>query len=201
METVYTGTFSDVNSVTLTPPIHCKGVVKRVSCTIISWPWCNFLMSSVPWPEITVTLQWRQNGLDGVSNHQTAMVYSSVYSGADQFIQPFIQAQVKETSTLHVTGLCGGSSPVTDEFPPQMASNAENASIWWRHHADSFLSMATYNILWLQFFPEFRIEQNSCVGCRKQTVSEGYPTPTPLNSWYFTSVNGLKRKTISHVSL
>ena len=24
---------------------------------------------------------------------------------------------------------------VTGEFPAQMASNAENVSIWWRHHA------------------------------------------------------------------
>ena len=25
---------------------------------------------------------------------------------------------------------------VTGEFPAQMASNAENVSIWWRHHAN-----------------------------------------------------------------
>ena len=35
---------------------------------------------------------------------------------------------------LHVTGLCAGNSPVTGEFPAQMASYAENVSIWWRHH-------------------------------------------------------------------
>ena len=51
------------------------------------------------------------------------IVYSTVYSGADQ-----------RTSKLCVTGLCAGNSPVTDEFPAQMASNAENVSIWWRHH-------------------------------------------------------------------
>ena len=33
-----------------------------------------------------------------------------------------------------VTGLCAGNSPVTGEFHAQMASNAENVSIWWRHH-------------------------------------------------------------------
>ena len=27
---------------------------------------------------------------------------------------------------------CG--EPMTGEFPAQMASNAENVSIWWRHH-------------------------------------------------------------------
>ena len=29
-----------------------------------------------------------------------------------------------------VAGLCA----VTGEFPAQIASNAENVSIWWRHH-------------------------------------------------------------------
>ena len=27
-----------------------------------------------------------------------------------------------------------GNSPETGEFPAQMASYAENVSIWWRHH-------------------------------------------------------------------
>ena len=54
-----------------------------------------------------------------------SIVYSVVCSGADE----------KKTSNLRVTGLCGGNSPVTDEFPAQMASSAENISIWWRHNA------------------------------------------------------------------
>ena len=33
----------------------------------------------------------------------------------------------RKTSTLRLTGLCEGNSSVT-------ASNAENISIWWRHH-------------------------------------------------------------------
>ena len=37
-------------------------------------------------------------------------------------------------SLLFFTGLCGGNSPVTGEFPAQMSSNAEDGSIWWRHH-------------------------------------------------------------------
>ena len=28
-------------------------------------------------------------------------------------------------------------SPVTGEFPAQMASDAENVSIWWRHHDET----------------------------------------------------------------
>ena len=40
----------------------------------------------------------------------------------------------KKTSKLRVTGLCEGNSQVIGEFPTQMASNAENVSIWWRYH-------------------------------------------------------------------
>ena len=30
--------------------------------------------------------------------------------------------------------------PETDEFPAQMASYAENVSIWWRHHEEVLLT-------------------------------------------------------------
>ena len=58
------------------------------------------------------------------------IVYSTVYSHADQ-----------KTSKLRVTGLCVWNSPATGEFPAQRASNAENVSIWWRHHVIGSLSM------------------------------------------------------------
>ena len=51
--------------------------------------------------------------------------YSTVYSGADQR---------KHQSSASLAGLCEGNSPVTSKFPTQRASNAENVSIWWRHH-------------------------------------------------------------------
>ena len=50
------------------------------------------------------------------------------------FTQPFIQAQIKKKSNLHVTDLGAGNSPRTSEFPAQMASCAEKVSIWCRHH-------------------------------------------------------------------
>ena len=53
-----------------------------------------------------------------------SIVCSTVGSDADRKI-----------SKLRVTGLCAGNSPVTCEFPAQKASEAENVSIWWRHHA------------------------------------------------------------------
>ena len=45
------------------------------------------------------------------------------------FTQPFIQAQIKETSKLRITDLCAEHSPVTGKIPAQRASNAEIVSI------------------------------------------------------------------------
>ena len=70
------------------------------------------------------TLQWRQNGRDSVSNHQPH----------DCLLNRLFRRRSKKTSKLHITGLCAGNSPETGEFPAQMASNAENVSIWWHHH-------------------------------------------------------------------
>ena len=72
-----------------------------------------------------LSLHWRQNGRDGVSNHQPH----------DCLLNHLFRRKSKKTSNLRVTGICEGNSPVTGEFPAQMVSNAENISIWWRHHA------------------------------------------------------------------
>ena len=71
--------------------------------------------------------QWRHNGHDCVSNHQPHHC----------LLNRLLGRRSKETSKLRVTGLCVGNSPGTGEFPAQMASNAENVSIWWRHHDNS----------------------------------------------------------------
>ena len=73
---------------------------------------------------VTWTLKWCHNGNDSVSNHQPH----------DCLLNHLFSRRSKKTSKLRVTGLCAGNSPVTGEFPAQMASNAENVSIWWRHH-------------------------------------------------------------------
>ena len=71
-----------------------------------------------------ISLRWRHNGPDGVSNHQP--------HGC--LLTRLFRRRSKKTSKLRVTGLCMGNSPMTGEFPAQRASNAENVSIWWRHH-------------------------------------------------------------------
>ena len=78
------------------------------------------------------SLQWRHNGLDGVSNHQPHHCLLNRLFGC----------RSKKTPKPRVTGLCAGNSPGTVEFPAQMASNAENVSIWWRHH------VLIYDLIW-----------------------------------------------------
>ena len=62
-----------------------------------------------------LTLQWRHNELDGISNHRR------LYCVCNRLFR----RRSNEISKLRVTGLCTGISPVTGEFPAQMASIAE----------------------------------------------------------------------------
>ena len=78
-----------------------------------------------------LALQWRDNGRNGVSNNQPH----------DCLLNRLFQVHIKERSKLRVTGLCVVNSPVPGEFPAQMASKAENVSIWWRCYGD-YLSCA-----------------------------------------------------------
>ena len=68
-------------------------------------------------------LRWRHNERDGVSNHQPhGFLLSRLF-----------RHRSKKTLKLRVTGPCEGNSPVTGGSPAHRVSNAENASIWWRH--------------------------------------------------------------------
>ena len=73
----------------------------------------------------SVTLKWRYNERDGVPKHQRP----------DCLLNRLFRSRSRKTSKLSVSGLCEGNSPMTGEFPAQRASNGENVSIRWRHHA------------------------------------------------------------------
>ena len=62
-------------------------------------------------------LQWRHNERDGVSNHQPH----------DCLLNRLFRRKSKKASKLRVTGICAGTSPVTDYFPALTASNAEKS--------------------------------------------------------------------------
>ena len=52
----------------------------------------------------------------------------------DCLLNRLFRHRTKKTPNLRVTVLCKGNPSVTGEFPSQRANNAENVSIWWRHH-------------------------------------------------------------------
>ena len=71
---------------------------------------------------------------DSVSNHQLH----------DCLLNRLFRRRSKKTSKFRVTGLCAGNSPGTGEFPTQMASYAENVSIWWRYHGNLSISSTAF---------------------------------------------------------
>ena len=85
---------------------------------------CVYLGVQSSFVDAHMPLRWRHNDHAGVSNHQP--------HGC--LLNRLFRRKSKKTSQLSVTGLCAGNSPGTGEFPAQMASYAENVSIWWRHH-------------------------------------------------------------------
>ena len=71
-------------------------------------------------------------------SHNNDVIMSGIASQNHQphdcLLNCLFRRRWKKPSKLRVTSLCAGNSPVTGEFPAQKASNAENVSIWWRHH-------------------------------------------------------------------
>ena len=129
-----------------------------------------------------VALRWRHNGLDSVSNHQPH----------DCLLNRSFGRRSKYTSKLRVTGLCVGNSPVTGEFPARMASNAENVSIWWRHHGNcsdvtlsrAFLHTCVMFYAYLSRYPGYFREPH--------WKSVGLPGVSRVTWWVYTHVSGAR---------
>ena len=105
-----------------------KAIHKRMFSHISSMVH-NISRGGSEWRVSTSKLQWRHNGHDGVANHQP---YHCL-------LHRLFRCRSHKTSKFRVTGLFVENSPVTGEFHAQMASNAENVSICWRHHAVSLI--------------------------------------------------------------
>ena len=101
---------------------------------------CHCLYQTTEWKWYcmsTYSLQWRQNGRDSVSNHQPNDCL---------FSQQFIQTQIKEnTKAPRHWPLCGKFTG-TGEFPAQRVSNADDVSIWWRHHGLKITYLGMFSI-------------------------------------------------------
>ena len=86
-----------------------------------SVPLCSEVPRQLLW--LRFSLLWRHNERDSVSNRRLYCLHNRLF-----------RRWSKKTLKLRVTCFCEGNSPGTGEFPAQRASNAENVSIWWRHH-------------------------------------------------------------------
>ena len=93
-------------------------------CNVPCWYEAHQLPKLHLWTRKEGSWLWRHNERDSVSNHQRLYC----------LLKRLFRRRSKVTSKLRVTGLCAWNSPGTGEFPAQKASNAENVSIWWRHH-------------------------------------------------------------------
>ena len=69
-------------------------------------------------------LQWHHIERNGISNHQRL----------NCLVNRLFRSRAKKILKLRVISLCEGNLLMTSEFPAHRASNAENVSIWWRHH-------------------------------------------------------------------
>ena len=107
-------------------------------------------------------LQQRHNERHGVSNHRRP----------DSLLNCLFRDRSEKTSKLCVTGFCEGNSPMTGEFPAQRASDAENVSIWWRHHV--FLHMSK--------LPTIRPDKWGVL-CQKQVSRAGTSNYMPHILW------------------
>ena len=109
------------------PRHYIPYIIQNIIWIVVSFLCVNQLcsasnqLSTLPCP--FMSLGWRHDDHHGVSDHRHH----------DCLLNCLFRRRSKKTSKLRVTGLCVWNSPLTSDFPAQMASNAENVSIWWRH--------------------------------------------------------------------
>ena len=105
---------------------HCNDNC-RLACRKISLllDLCNSSLSHIHYSDVIMSAMASQ--ITGVS-----IVCSTVCSGAH-----------KKTSKLRVTCLYEGNPSMIGGFLLKRASNTENVSLWWRHHAKMYCSSMT----------------------------------------------------------
>ena len=87
--------------------------------------------------QYNVSLHWRHNEHNGVSNHWSL----------DCLLKRLFRRRSKKTPKLRFAGLCEGNSLGTGEFPSQRVRNTENVSIWGRHHVfENYTNI--YHLTW-----------------------------------------------------
>ena len=145
------------------------------------------------------TLLWRHIGHDYVSNQPH-----------DCSLNRLFWRRSRKTSKLRVTGLCAGNSPWTGEFPAHRASNAENVSIWWRHHdflyvevGAGLIELGVLQSVYTTWLRNLRIITFLCYPHNERNIHLMYgkisPTPTglyPVNIWWVKPNKGATSLTV-----
>ena len=129
---------------------------------------------------IEISLQGRHNGYDTVSN----------YKSHDCLVNRLFRRRSRKTSKLRFTGLCAGNSPLTGEFPAQMASNAEVVSIWWCHRVNhqNHQSILQKKIPKQSAYTnsETPLQKTATIRCTKSVVFRCYNSPRIPNILWHT---------------
>ena len=102
------------------------------------------------------------HGNDKLYLHYNGVIMSMMMSQIthDCLLNCLFRCRSNKSSKLRVTGLCDGNSPGTCELSTQMASNAENVSIWWRHH-----------VTWSNYLARCRQVYDHCLSIQQKFVS------------------------------
>ena len=118
------------------------------------WSHVDTVPTEILW-RIYVTMVWviigpqiceRTRRVNGYWDHYIDVIMTTMASPITSLT--FIQTQIKENiKAPRHWPLCGEFTG-TGEFPAQKASNAENVSIWWRHHASKPTPGTRPEIFW-----------------------------------------------------
>ena len=122
---------------------HCIKTIHRLSNTIwreeFLWYFMLILKMPIGLKNIKDLYHYSDVVMGAMASQiiSLAIIYSTVHSGADQ------RKHQSSASLAFVPGI--HRWPV--KSPEQMASNAENVSIWWRHHAMDLSWPSRWNLV------------------------------------------------------
>ena len=87
--------------------------------------------------------------------------------------------------------ICAGNSPVTGEFRAQKASNAENVSIWWRHHGFIDCVIPVITGYYAKYKTSFQCMRHHTHGRTNMALADGPTVTESLRSVSVTELRGL----------
>ena len=129
--------------------------------------------------------------LGGCSDIELIPRIFSNHQHHDCLLNRLFKAQIKETIKAPHYWPLWGEFTGDDEFPLQRASNAENVSIWWRHHLHMSMSIL--------YQPQTYVDNDitACLKCRQFHIRKTWVERT--SCWPLPVVHNME-KIICHGS-